>query len=147
MCLCDVCMPPLPEDTLWLIPEREQWERELWVWSDNLGMWVQAPKVKVWRAGEAGKELPILRTGSRTSIYGDGSRKFDVPYVGDSDYEIAKYALEHAGIAMPATVDLVRFVREPHGHYKISLTVDPADALRVDVVMASAWIPPPMEDN
>lgn len=153
-CACDVCWPPLPEDTLWLIPEREQWERELWVWSERAGFWIRAPRVKVWRAGEAGKQLPILRTGCRTTIY--GLSDFDVPFAGESDWEIAKYALEHAGIAMPSTVDLVRFLVEPedidgwrynaHRQYKTSITVDPAHVV-AELVMNTVWLPPPMENN
>lgn len=110
MCLCDVCMPPLPEDALFIFPERERWETELWVFDDTLGdgMWIRAPRTKVWREGENDKELPILRTGLRTSIY--GLHDFDVPFVSVHDHEIAAFAAARAGLALPCKVELTRYL-------------------------------------
>lgn len=124
MCSCDVCMPPLPEDTLWLIPERERWESELWVWTDEdsfyeNGVWMIAPRVKVWRLGERNKQLPILRTGSRTS-----RADFDVPFVSVHDRKIAAFAADRAGLALPCQVELVRYSGFDHRKmYVTTITV------------------------
>jgi hypothetical protein len=119
------------DDTLRLYPERERWEHELWVWTDEIGgdngMWIIAPRTKVWRHGEAGRELPILRTGSRESLR-VLAHDFDVVFVSTYDRKIARFAAERAGLALPCKVDLASYSGFDYRKvYTTTITVEPED--------------------
>lgn len=120
-CTCDVCWPPFAEDALFLIPERAPWEHELWVWADEPYGWIRAPRTKVWREGMNNKELPILRTGCRNTIY--GLADFDEPFAGVSDVEIAARAAEKAGLSLPCKVTLCRYGDRYEDRYVTTILV------------------------
>lgn len=122
------------EDELLAYPERLRWEIDLWVWTDECdcggplctdGQWIAAPRVKVWRHGERGIELPILRTGLRTTTLSP-LREFDVPFVSIHDHRIARFAAERAEIALPCKVDLTRYTSDRR-LYGTTITVRPED--------------------
>lgn len=114
-----------------LILERERWENELWVWTDELGgdngMWIIAPRTKVWRHGEIGLDLPILRTGVREHFHVLDT-DFDVVFVSTYDHKIARFAAERAGLALPCKVDLVSYSGFDYRKvYETTITVEPED--------------------
>lgn len=92
----------------WPIDDRVRWERDLYVYSDKLEQWIEAPRMKVFELGMVGTRV-LMRVGARREwAWGPSSAiQRDELYVGDTPEEIAEIACKD--MALPVSVLVIDY--------------------------------------